>query len=103
MNLGKRRPTPPGVILHEEFLEPLGVSQSALADHLQVDRKTINRLVNDAGYRISASLALRLASALGTSPEFWLNLSMRCQLWDELKALEGSLPRPLRAVVHGNG
>lgn len=95
MNLGKRRPTPPGVILNEEFLKPLLVSQSDFADHLGVDRKTINRLINDPAYRISAALALRLASALGTSPEFWLNLSMRCQLWDELKSLDGKLPQAL--------
>ena len=95
MNLGKRRPTPPGVILRDEFLKPLGISQSAFAAHLGVDRKTINRLINEPDYPVTPALALSLGSALSTTPEFWLNLSSRCLLWDELNAREEKLPETL--------
>ena len=68
-----RIPTHPGEILLEDFLKPLGVSQVALAEHLDIPVQRINELVR--GKRgVTPETAWLLAGALGTSPEFWINL-----------------------------
>jgi antitoxin HigA-1 len=68
-----RIPTHPGEILLEDFLKPLGVSQVALAEHLGISVQRINELVR--GKRgVTPETAWLLAGALGTTPEFWINL-----------------------------
>jgi addiction module HigA family antidote len=68
-----RIPTHPGVVLSEEFLVPLGLSQVALAAHLGVPVQRINELVR--GKRgITPETAWLLSQALDTTPEFWINL-----------------------------
>jgi len=68
-----RIPTHPGEILREEFLEPLGQTQVALAEHLGVPLQRINELVR--GRRgVTPETAWLLSQALNTTPEFWLNL-----------------------------
>jgi antitoxin HigA-1 len=88
-----RRPTPPGEILREEFLLPLGLTQRALADHLDCDLKVINRIVNNR-CAVSAEMALRLGAALGTSPQFWLNAQQAVDLYESSRAMK-RLPRPI--------
>ncbi len=69
----RRIPTHPGVILLEEFLKPLGVSQVAFARHIRVPLQRVNEIVR--GRRsVTPDTAWRFAQALGTSPEFWVNL-----------------------------
>ena len=68
----EREPTTPGEILSEEFLKPLAITQRRLAEHIGCEVKVINRIVNGRS-SIGAELAMRLAGALDTSPEFWLN------------------------------
>ena len=69
----KRTPTHPGEVLREEFLEPLGLTQVEFADHLGVPVQRINGIVR--GKRaVTPETAWLLAHALGTTPEFWLNL-----------------------------
>ena len=68
-----RIPTHPGVILSQEFLVPLGITQVALAAHLGVPVQRINELVR--GKRgITPETAWLLSQALDTTPEFWINL-----------------------------
>ncbi|MGH9339548.1 MAG: HigA family addiction module antitoxin [Acidobacteriota bacterium] len=68
-----RIPTHPGEILLEDFLKPLGVSQVALAEHLDIPVQRINELVR--GKRgVTPETAWLLAGALGTTPEFWISL-----------------------------
>lgn len=68
-----RIPTHPGVILSQEFLVPLGLTQVALAEHLGVPVQRINEIVR--GKRgITAGTAWLLAQAFGTTPQFWINL-----------------------------
>lgn len=70
-----RIPTHPGVILSEEFLKPLGISQVALAAHIGVPVQRINELIR--GKRgVTPDTAWLLSQALKTTPEFWLNLQM---------------------------
>jgi len=65
--------THPGTILLKEYLEPMGLTQKELADHLGVPIQRINEIVR--GKRgISPDTAWLLSEAFETSPEFWLNL-----------------------------
>ena len=68
-----RAATHPGVILLKEFLEPLGLTQKALATHIGIPVQRINEIVR--GKRgVSPDTAWLLAKSFNTSPEFWLNL-----------------------------
>jgi len=66
-------PTHPGEVLREEFLKPMGLSQSALARRIRVAPRRINEIVN-AKRGISADTALRLSAFFGNSAAFWLGL-----------------------------
>lgn len=73
MQPDKRIPTHPGEILLKEFLQPLGISQVELAAHIGVPVQRVNEIVR--GRRgVSPESAWLLAQALGTTPEFWVNL-----------------------------
>ena len=68
-----RIPTHPGEILLEEFLKPLEITQVAFAAHIGVPVQRINELVR--GKRgITSETAWLLSQALGTTPQFWVNL-----------------------------
>lgn len=75
-----RKPTTPGELLLEEFLKPLGISQRELATHIECDYKVINRIINEKA-AVTPEIAIRLAFALNTTPEFWLNAQMAQDLW----------------------
>ena len=75
----KLDPIPPGEILLEEFLEPLGISQTRLAGDIDVPVSRIADVVH--GKRaITADTALRLGAYFGTSPQMWLNLQANYDL-----------------------
>ena len=79
-----RAPTHPGEMLVEEFLTPMQITQRELADALHVPYQRVNELVNQKR-GVTPSTALRLARFFGVSPDFWLNLQVR---WDLYKARE---------------
>ena len=88
---------PPGEVLDEEFLKPLGVTQYRLAKAIAVPPRPINEIVH--GKRaITTDTAWRLGQYFGTTPQFWLNL----QTSYDLRRLEreGALPKiePLAAA-----
>ncbi len=66
-------PVHPGEILREEYLRPLGLTPGALARRLHVPRTRIERLAAQQT-AVTPDTALRLAKALGTTPEFWMNM-----------------------------
>ncbi|MFO0932453.1 MAG: HigA family addiction module antitoxin [Planctomycetota bacterium] len=69
----RRVPTHPGEILLQEFLRPLGISQAQFARHLGIPLQRVNEIVR--GKRgVTPESAWLLAQALGTTPEFWVNL-----------------------------
>ncbi|MGF1463345.1 MAG: HigA family addiction module antitoxin [Maricaulaceae bacterium] len=72
-------PIHPGEILGKEFLEPLGVSAAHLARAIHVPTNRVTRLMRGQA-SVTPDTALRLARALRTSPEFWLNLQLRFDL-----------------------
>ena len=73
MSKQPKNPFHPGEILMEEFLEPMGMTQTAFAVKVGWTRTRLNELIR--GKRgVTADAALDLADALGTSPKLWMNL-----------------------------
>ncbi|MBC7713398.1 MAG: HigA family addiction module antidote protein [Rhizobacter sp.] len=89
----KRKPTLPGEILTEEFLKPLQITQKQLADHIKVDIKVINRLVNGRT-SLSAEMALKLSATFQNSADFWLSAQYENDLYEARKLIT-KLPRPI--------
>lgn len=74
-----RIPFHPGVILLEEFLEPLNITQVALANHLNIPVQRINEIIR--GKRgITPDTAWLLSQAFNTTPQFWMNLQINYDL-----------------------
>lgn len=89
---GNRPPTHPGEILREEFLDPLGITQTMLARAIHVPFQRVNELIN--GKRgVTTSTALRLARFFGTTAEFWLNLQQACDLYDAVQSEQAEIQR----------
>jgi len=82
-----RPPTHPGEMLREEFLVPLDMTQTELAERIGVSYPRVNEIVN--GKRgITPDTALRLSRLFGTTPEFWLNGQRNWDLWHALRSPE---------------
>jgi addiction module HigA family antidote len=79
----KRKPAGIGEILAEEFMKPMGLTQAALAEAMGVPRKHVNELCNERR-AVTAPTALILARVFGNSPDFWLNVQRRNDLWDAM-------------------
>lgn len=96
-----RPPTHPGEMLLEEYLKPLGISQSAFAIRLGVSFPRLNEIIR--GKRsITPDTALRLGRVLGISAGFWLGLQQDWDLWhamhsEEAEEIEKLEPLRLRA------
>lgn len=88
MSEAKLHPIHPGEVLLEEFLKPMGMSQSRLALDISVHPRRINEIVLRKR-SITADTALRLARYFGNSPQFWLGLQMDYDL-DMAEDLLGS-------------
>ena len=85
-----RIPTHPGEILQERFLDPLGLTQVALAQHLGIPVQRVNEIVR--GKRgVTPETAWLLAQAFDTSPEFWISLQTNHDL--ALNRPSKSIPR----------
>ena len=76
----KRKPASVGEILIAEFMEPMRLTQGALAEAMGVQRKHVNELCNNRR-NVTAPTALILARVFGNSPDFWLNVQRRSDLW----------------------
>jgi addiction module HigA family antidote len=79
----KRKPASIGEILVGEFMEPMDLTQGTLAKAMGVPRKHVNELCNDRR-SVTAPTALILARVFGNSPEFWLNVQRRSDLWEAM-------------------
>jgi addiction module HigA family antidote len=89
-----RIPTHPGEMLLEEFLIPMGISQRKLADSIHVPLQRVNEIIN--GKRdITPATAPRLAAFFGNTPDFWMNLQQR---WDLYHATESE--KQLLKTIH---
>jgi antitoxin HigA-1 len=83
MLVTKRKPVSVGEMLVEEFMEPLGITQTELAERAGLPRKHVNELCR--GRRsVTADTALILSRVFGNSADFWLNTQRRTDLWEAL-------------------
>lgn len=92
------QPIHPGEVLREEFLVPLGMSANSFAAVLRVPTNRITEILAERR-ALTADTALRLALALGTSPEFWLGL----QKTYELRTAQVGLAGKLKAIKRIEG
>ena len=86
-------PMHPGLVLKEMYLEPLDISVTDFADNIGVARRTVSLIVNEHS-GISAEMALRLSKAFNTTPELWLNMQQKYDLWNAGKKVS------LTAIKH---
>jgi addiction module HigA family antidote len=89
--MDRLEPIPPGEILAEEFMKPLGVSQNRLARDIDIPVSRVSDIVR-GGRTITADTALRLAEYFGTSAEMWMRLQSdydlrvaRATNWDRIR------------------
>ena len=88
----KMKPVHPGEVLVEEFLVPMGLSQSQLAKEIHVPARRVNEIAR--GRRgITADTALRFSRFFGTTPELWQNLQSQYEMdiakssvWEKIKS-----------------
>jgi proteic killer suppression protein len=89
----------PGVVLFEEFLKPLKISQNQLGRDLGVSARRINEIVH--GKRsVTANTALRLARYFGNSPQFWLGLQVDYDLDVETDRLSNRIEREVKKLAY---
>ncbi len=83
MNI-KRKPTHPGELLLEDVIKPLGLTITEASKNLGVSRKTLSELIHCKS-SLSTEMAIRIAEATKTSPESWLNMQIKLDLWEALQ------------------
>ena len=102
-----RAPTHPGEMLLEAFLNPMGITQRQLADAIHIPYQRVNEIIN--GRRgVTPATALRLAKYFNLSPDFWMNLQQRWDLYHAKNAEDHLLKSitplaPKVANMAGNG
>ena len=102
MLITKRKPVTVGEMLTKEFMEPLSVTQEQLAKAMGVSRRMINEICNNKR-SVTVDTALMLSRVLGNTPDFWLNLQRRNDIWAALhtpkRMVRVERARPIREVT----
>ena len=94
--VAKRKPTHPGFVLKHDVIEPLNLTVTETARRLGVARKTLSEFINGrAG--LSPEMAIRIGRATGTTPESWLNMQTKLDLW--LAQQHAPSVEPLEAIA----
>jgi addiction module HigA family antidote len=95
MLIRRRRPRTPGDILSRHYLKPRKVSQIRFAEAAGLSRKHISQIIRgQAG--VTAETAVRFATVLGTTPQFWLNLQNSLDLYEAGQAVKTAKTKPKR-------
>jgi addiction module HigA family antidote len=97
--MAKRKfdPVHPGVVLAEDFLKEMEISQYRLAKGIAVPPRRINEIVQ--GKRsITADTALRLGKFFGMEAQFWMNLQSHYDLEVAKDAIAGKLERDVEVL-----
>ncbi len=76
----RKKPTHPGEIVREDVIKPLGLTVTEAAEHLGVTRKTLSALINCKA-SMSPEMAVRIGKATNTSPESWLYMQAKLDIW----------------------
>lgn len=77
----QRKPTHPGEILREDVLIPLRLTVTEAAKRLRVSRKALSTLLNCKS-SLTPEMAVRIGKATKTTPESWLYMQAKYDLWD---------------------
>lgn len=91
-----RRPSTPGEILKDLYLEPNGISVARFARAIDVSRKHMSNVINGK-VRVEVSLACKIGSVLGTSADLWLNIQRGVDLYDTKQSLKKWKPKEVFA------
>jgi addiction module HigA family antidote len=89
----KRKPTHPGTLLKEDVLGPLGLTITEAATDLGITRKTLSEFVNEKS-SLSPEMAVRIAKATNTTPESWLNMQTKLDIWNAEQKQFNVIPFP---------
>jgi addiction module HigA family antidote len=76
-----RKPTHPGAVIRVDVLPALGITQAQLANHLGVSRLSVSDILLEKR-GVSAEMAIRIADAIGGTPESWLRMQEALDLWE---------------------
>ncbi len=95
---GRRQfnPPHPGEVLAGLWMEPLGLSVTAVAEALGVSRKTVSKIVNGHG-AVTPEMAVRLELAFGASAESWLGHQAAYDLW-QMEQSRASLKKQVQRI-----
>ena len=80
----RRKPTHPGEVLLEDVIKPLGITITEAAQDLGISRKTLSELIHGK-CSLSPEMAVRIAKATKTSPESWLAMQTKLDLWQAMQ------------------
>jgi addiction module HigA family antidote len=84
-------------MLVEEFLKPLGISQTEFAEQIDVSYPRLNELIH-AKRGVTPDTALRLEQVLGMAADFWLGLQTDWDLWHAKRAPAAKAIRRLQKI-----
>jgi len=79
--MNTRKPTHPGEVLFEDVIKELNISITEAAKNLGVSRKTLSGLINGKS-SLTPEMAVRIAKSTNTTPESWLNMQVKLDLWN---------------------
>jgi addiction module HigA family antidote len=82
-----RKPTHPAEVIIEQYMKPLGITAERLAKHLNYDKEMIYGLLEHK-IEVTADIALRLSMAFDTTPELWLNMQNKYDLYKAKELLD---------------
>ena len=101
--MGQYNPPHPGEILWGLDMQPAGLTVTAVAERMGVDRKTLSRIINGHS-GITAEMAMRLGKVFNTTPDLWLNMQSNYDLWQAEKRIKTEIrklkPFENRAELH---
>jgi addiction module HigA family antidote len=83
MLIPKRKPVSIGEVLTKDFMAPMGLTQTALAKTMGVERRLVNELCKNRR-AVTVDTAMMLARVFGNTPEFWLNVQRLNDMWEAL-------------------
>jgi addiction module HigA family antidote len=99
--LTKRKPVHPGNLLKEEVLIPLGLTVTQASEDLGVSRKALSEFLNEHS-SLSPEMAVRIGKATDTSPESWLNMQTKLDLWKAEQKNPNVIPFPTISETENN-
>jgi addiction module HigA family antidote len=79
-----RKPSHPGTVLLEDVMKPLGITITQAARDLGISRKTLSEIVNGR-CGLSPEIAVRIGKATQTSPQSWLAMQTKLDLWNAMQ------------------